>query len=114
MAEEQENYTGPERRAGNGWHVDKRVSVSHLITTVLLSVSLIKWGMVMEARMAQREIFEQAQAQRDVAQDRMIERFDGNLSGQIEKVDTKLSARLDRIDDKLDRLIEGATDRRGL
>jgi hypothetical protein len=107
MTDEQENAAIAVERRRKGWHMDKRVSVSHLITTALLAVALAKWGMIIESRMGQHEMFEMAQRDRDAAQDRTIEKFDGHLTGQIERVDTKLTGRLDRIDDKLDRLIEG-------
>lgn len=97
-------YEGPERRAAYGWHLNRELSISHIVTTVLLAVSLLKWGMAMDARVAAVETRTQAQEGRDIGQDRMLERFDGALS-----------SRLDRIEAKLDRVIEAGTAiRRGL
>lgn len=89
-------YEGPERRATYGWHLNREFSISHIATTIVMAVSLLKWGMAMDARVAAAELRLTAQDTRDATQDKMIERFDGALS-----------SRLDRIEAKLDRVIEG-------
>lgn len=88
-------YEGPERRATYGWHLNREFTISHIVTTIVMAVSLLKWGMAMDARVSAVETREQAQELRDASQDRMLERFDGALS-----------SRLDRIEAKLDRVIE--------
>jgi len=88
------------KERNEGWHVDKRVSVSHLLATATLAVGLIQWGSAIELRMSQLEtrieVERQAQASIDSAQD----------TARASAV-TAVAARLDRIEDKLDRLIEG-------
>ena len=88
-------YSGEERRSNYGWHLNRELSISHLLTTIVLATGLVKWGMVMESRMVAREQFEQRQIERDSIQDRQMDRFDGALT-----------SRLDRIENKLDRLVE--------
>ena len=34
-----ENYQGEERRIEQGWHVDKTVSISHVLTTITILVA---------------------------------------------------------------------------
>ncbi len=42
--------------AVQGWHLDKRVSVGHLITTLAVIGTLIAWGISVERRMTKAEV----------------------------------------------------------
>lgn len=41
---------------GNGWHLRKEISFSHLITTALVIVSVLKFGYDMDKRIALLEV----------------------------------------------------------
>ena len=82
-----------------GWHVDKRVSVSHLLATATLAVGLVQWGTAIDQRVAALENrLEQEHAQQLQVDDAQDE--------SRESAVRQVASRLDRIEDKLDRLIE--------
>lgn len=78
-----------------GWHIDKRLSVSHLITTAALAASLIWWGAGMESRMALIEKDLQVVDQR---MEREVERNNEDMR--------RIAEQLNRIEDRLERLME--------
>lgn len=77
------------------WHLDKRVNVGHLLTTLVLAGTMMSWAATIETRIAQHEVKIDANTYR---LDRSDERFKDDLD--------KLYTAVNRIDDKLDRLIE--------
>jgi len=40
----------------NGWHLDKRVSVGHIVTTAIVAVSLVFWMSRIESRTIQNAV----------------------------------------------------------
>lgn len=79
----------------NHWHLDKRLNVGHLITTLSLAGAMVVWAMTIETRVAEHSI--------------QI----GSIASQIERVESRndknmsqLTTAINRINDKLDRLIE--------
>ena len=44
------NYEGEERREAR-WHLEKTVSIGHIITTVAIAGSVLAWAMRMDSRM---------------------------------------------------------------
>lgn len=83
------DYSGPDRRA-HRWHLDKRLNVGHLLTTIALAGSMFAWGTKMDSRVTVLEA-------ENRAQDNMLQ-----ITNSV------LGARLDRIEAKLDRVIEGS------
>lgn len=78
-----------------GWHIDKRLSVSHLLTTASLAAALIWWGAGMESRMALIE--------KDIQTvDQRVEREVARNSEDMRRIQEQLN----RIEDRLERLME--------
>lgn len=94
----------PVEKESEGWHVDKRVSVSHLLATATLAAGLVQWGTAIDSRVALLETRLQAES---VAQAKTDESQDRQREAAVQAV----ASRLDRIEDKLDRLIEGGYSR---
>lgn len=69
------------------WHLSREVTVAHIIATVMLSGSIISWGMSVDTRITRLETQQAAHA--------------AALERAIQTVD----ARLDRIENKVDRLL---------
>lgn len=44
-----------DERAWEGWHVDKRVSVGHIITTITVAAAVLIFGLRLEGRVAVNE-----------------------------------------------------------
>ncbi len=66
------------------WSVDKRINLSHLVTTFMIVVGLFQWGNKMDVR---------------------VSTLEANYRNTKEVAETTYK-RLERIEDKLDRLIE--------
>lgn len=73
----------PEDR--RGWHLDKRVNVGHLLTTVGLIVGVMVWGSKMESRIA------------------VVENTVALQSNTTQKELSEIKDSLRRIEDKLER-----------
>jgi len=79
----------------NGWHIDKRLSISHLITTTGLLAGFIWWAAGMESRMA---LIERDVQGVEVRIDREMIRNQADLE--------RISQQLNRIEDRLERMAE--------
>lgn len=44
-------YEGVERRNGS-WHLDKTISIGHILTTLTVAGSLVVWGLTVDKRVA--------------------------------------------------------------
>jgi hypothetical protein len=75
----------------NKWHLDKRISVGHLITTVAMVAAASMWLLRLEGRIDLVD-------QRDAQLNTRIERIDN----QRQVRDIEILRRLERIEDKLD------------
>ena len=91
------DYTGPNRREQEPerWHIKREFQLSHLITTVVMAVSVILYLGKMEQRIA---LIEQAVAQ----QHERDERQDRAIGDALKAIDSRLG----KMDDKLDRALE--------
>lgn len=83
-------WSGEDRRQ---WHIDKTVSVSHLITTISMIVSMIWWAATVDKRIAVIEAGQQFQAQRNT----QIEQAVKELASVSREEIKAISAKLDRI-----------------
>lgn len=95
MAAESEDFALKNKNPAEGWHVDRRVSITHLLATATLAVGLVQWGSVMDSRVKRLE--EKAAEQRQI---------DAEQDAARREAAAALASRLDRIEAKLDRLIE--------
>lgn len=80
-----------------GWHLDKRVSVSHIITTITVAGMLMVWMFTLESRVTVNE----------VRIDTMQE-ADGVIRAEVRALGSSILAKLDsmekRQDDQMDTL----------
>jgi hypothetical protein len=90
---------GPDNR--RGWHIDKTISVSDLISIVCVVVPAIWWAGTVESRFAVADEWRAAvSAQR--AEDRAAtDRTLSDLQTQIRTMDSRMNDKLDRISDKV-------------
>ena len=70
-------------RPDRHWHVDKRVSVSHLLTTLTIVVGLLIWGAKQESRISVLEKTFEIQAQNTQLQ------F-SDIKGHLVRIEAKL------------------------
>lgn len=98
-------YTGEERR-DTSWHVEKKVSVSHMISTIVLAGALVGVYQDMDNRQVRVEAAVEhikAEAKRiDQSHNRRMDAIRVEQKEAVKKVDRNL----DKINNKLDRLIE--------
>ena len=77
------------------WHLDKRLNVGHLLTTISVAGLLVIWAMNMESRIAEHEV-------RITTNTKQLEKSEERTNQTFERVYNLVS----KINDKLDRLIE--------
>ena len=98
-------YTGDERR-DTSWHVEKKVSVSHMISTIVLAGALV--GIYQD--MDNRQVRVEAKVEHNKEE---VNRIDNDHTARMDRIRIeqkesvkKVDKNLERINDKLDRLIE--------
>lgn len=84
-----------EDRPGADWHLDRRLQITHILSTLSLGVGAVLYVGDIRKDVEVLKAKEVAQAARDQRQD-----------SDVAARQQDLQARLDRIDEKLDRLIE--------
>lgn len=84
------------------WHLDKRLNISHLLTTFAMAASIMWWGAAMDRRVAVLEEARQQQRATDERQDADLYR---TLTAMKEE-SRLLRDELRETTRKLDRLIE--------
>ncbi len=73
------------------WHLDKRISVGHLITTLTVVVSVVIWSLQLQAKITVVEV-----------------RIEGNeqsiadVRSEVKSQYTEIIRRLERLDEKID------------
>ncbi|WP_027859240.1 hypothetical protein [Marinobacterium jannaschii] len=81
-------YHGPDRRAGGEWHVDKTVSISHLLTTLALVIAAFWFFAEQDKKIAENA--------KDIQHN----------SAAIQQQESRVNRSLDAINSKLDKLID--------
>lgn len=84
-----------EDRPGADWHLDHRLQITHILSTLSLGVGAVLYVGDIRKDVEVLKAKEVAQAARDQRQD-----------SDVAARQQDLQARLDRIDEKLDRIIE--------
>ena len=74
-----EKYLGEERR-DKSWHLDKTISIGHILTTITVAGSLLVWGLSVDKRVA---ILEAASSHNTEAHKRM----DDNLKDAVTRIE---------------------------
>jgi len=105
-------YLGDERRDVS-WHVEKKLSISHMISTIVLAGAVIGVYRDMDTRQVRVEAaVHQLEKESDKLDKRHNSRMDRIRVEQKEAVQ-KVDKSLNRINEKLDRLIEREIDHNG-
>lgn len=87
----------PTAEHGAGWHIDKRISVGHLITTLTVTVAVIAWSFRMEGRINLNEVKIQnnEQAIKNLRVDGLSQ--NAEIIRRLEVMDEKLDRRLEQL-----------------
>jgi hypothetical protein len=85
---QREAHQGPERRGSQGWHVDKNVSISHLLTTFAMLIAGFWFIAGQDKRIAENTL---AIKHNETA---------------IERQESRINRSLDSINSKLDKLTD--------
>lgn len=80
-------------RPPDHWHIDKRVSVGHLITTITVVVAAIVWALRLEGRLDVTDVNVQnnTTAIRQARDDRAVQY--GEIIRRLERLDSKLDGK---------------------
>ncbi|MPY69207.1 MAG: hypothetical protein GEU92_03875 [Alphaproteobacteria bacterium] len=84
---------------GNRWHLDRRVSVGHIVTTVVVATSAIVWMLRLESRVLLNEQAIVAQADRIGWVERAVKEDQAEIRLSLNRIWNGLQ----RVEDKLDR-----------
>lgn len=84
------------------WHLDKRLNLGHLLTTVSLAAAIMWWGAAMDRRVAVLEAARDSQATNDSRQDADLHR----ALAAMKEESRMLREEIRDTGRKLDRLIE--------
>ncbi|MBU6955751.1 hypothetical protein [Hahella sp. HN01] len=82
------------------WHLDKTISVGHLISTLVIAISVITWAGSIDRRVEQNALAVKYLNEEQVQQRQ-----------RIDAVRNEIKTDLRAINDKLDRLIERQSER---
>lgn len=80
----------------NRWHLKKEVQISHIVTTLLVSASVLLYVSKLEQRIALIEAQDQMQRDRDERQDRATTDARDALRSQLERMDAKLDRLIEK------------------
>lgn len=84
---------------GERWHLDRRVSVGHIVTTVVVATSAIVWMLRLESRVLLNEQAIVAQADRIGWVERAVKEDQAEIRASLDRIWNGLQ----RVEDKLDR-----------
>lgn len=76
---------------GGGWHLDKRISLGHLVTTATVTIALLTWMFTLENRVTVNEV-------KIVAAEKANEKASYDQGAQY----FEIIRRLERLDQKID------------
>lgn len=89
--------------ASRPWHLDRRLNVGHLLTTLSLAAAIFAWGSAMDRRLAVIEEKARAQAERDSAQDAalasalvLLRTEFGDLRAEVRQTNQKIDRFIER------------------
>lgn len=81
---------------GSGWHLDRRVSVGHIVTTLMVAVGVVVWMQRLEASAL---LNAQAVAQQAARIDRLEQRTERRFR-EIKELLVRIEQKLDRKADR--------------
>ncbi|MFT5439125.1 MAG: hypothetical protein ACI9MJ_000986 [Alphaproteobacteria bacterium] len=79
-----------------GWHLDKRVSVGHIVTTLAVAVSVVIWLNNIDKRISVVEEIAQQHAERFDRTEKRWEQELINVRRMLERIEDKLDRKADR------------------
>jgi hypothetical protein len=79
-----------------GWHLDRRVSVGHIVTTLAVAVSLVIWLNDIDKRISVLEEIAQQHAERFDRTEKRWEQELINVRRMLERIEDKLDRKVDR------------------
>ncbi len=85
-----------EKTSRRQWHLDKNISIGHIITTMMVAVSLIAWGLHMETRL----VLVEAEVTHSHEANARIEQQVRDSISRIEALLTRIDEKIDRKEDK--------------
>lgn len=97
-----------ELRSSPDWHLEKSVSIGHIVTTVTVALTALWWAAGIENRISLQENSVTFISQKIELADKRMEVL--RIEGDMKILDHKkeVDAKLGRIEDKLDKLISYA------
>lgn len=86
-----------------GWHLDRRVSVGHIVTTLVVSVSAVVWMMRLESGVLLNRQAIVAQRERIGWIERAVKEDQADIKQTLHRIWDTLQRVEDKVDSKADR-----------
>ena len=82
--------------ASHGWHLDKTIGVTHLITTLTIAGGMLAWANTVDKRLSLLEVEQQHQHQTDERQDTLLRESIAAIRDTLRE----MKETMNRIDDR--------------
>lgn len=89
-------HTGEDPSDRRHWHLDKSVSVGHLLTTITLAGAVFLWAMKMETRISLLEQSAVRQVEVDQRQDKEADSRSISMRDDLRSINAKLDRIIER------------------
>lgn len=87
-----------EVKGGNQWHLEKTVSIGHIITTLTVACSVIVWAMKMDSRIAVLENEQQHERSTRAQMSQDWKEGMSDVKAYLVRIETKLDQKADKHD----------------
>ena len=96
-----DEWRGEDRRSNRGWHLNREISLGHLLTTATIAVAGISYVMQNEKNHATHA------ARLDALQAIVMELKASDLrqDGKLDAVVTRIETKIERVEDKIDQML---------
>lgn len=81
----------------SAWHLDRRVSVGHLVTTLTVLVAMVMWGARLETRIVLMEQDAARQARVDARQESEVQRLREEIREELKSLNAKMDRYFERM-----------------
>ena len=78
------------------WHLEKTVSVGHIITTLTVAGSVLIWALHMDTRVSLLEAGQDNSKQADVRIENNLERTVNRIEGSLIRIEAKIDNKADK------------------
>jgi len=80
-----------------GWHLKKELNISHLLTTLTLTVGVLVWAAKMDSRLTLVEAIQKQNVEINHSQDKELKEQQKQIYQSMREMDSKLNVLVQRV-----------------